>query len=222
MLKVQDVEKTYAGNGRQVRALDGVSLTVAAGEAVAIQGPSGCGKSTLLLACGALLRPSGGTIWIGDSDPYQLSADQRSRFRAQHVGFVFQQFHLVPYLDVLQNILAANVPHPQAQPVERAEELIRHFGLEDRRRHVPAELSVGERQRVALARALFQRPRLVLADEPTGNLDPDNAVIVLDALRDYAAAGAAVLMVTHDPHAAQRAQRVLQMERGRLVSNSQA
>jgi len=130
---------------------------------------------------------------------------------------VFQQFHLVPYLDVLQNILTANLPNRQPHPVERAEELIRHFGLEDRRRHVPAELSIGERQRVALARALFHRPKLVLADEPTGNLDPDNAVIVLDALRQYADAGAAVLMVTHDPHAAQRAHRVLHMDRGHLV-----
>ncbi len=217
MLKVQQVAKTYSGNQREVTAIDGVSLTVEAREAVAIQGPSGCGKSTLLLACGALLRPSGGEVLVADVDPYRLTANARSTFRAQHIGFVFQQFHLVPYLDVLQNILAANLPNPQPQPVERAEELIRHFGLEDRRRHVPAELSVGERQRVALARALFHRPKLVLADEPTGNLDPDNAVIVLDALRQYADAGAAVLMVTHDPQAAQRAHRVLHMDRGRLV-----
>jgi len=217
MLKVQEVAKTYSGNQREVKAIDGVSLTVEAQEAVAIQGPSGCGKSTLLLACGALLRPTGGTVLVADVDPYRLSANARSTFRAQHIGFVFQQFHLVPYLDVLQNVLAANLPNPQPHPVERAEELIRHFGLEDRRRHVPAELSVGERQRVALARALFHRPKLVLADEPTGNLDPDNAVIVLDALRQYADAGAAVLMVTHDPHAAQRAHRVLHMDRGRLV-----
>ncbi len=217
MLRVEEVAKTYFGNQREVKAIEGVSLTVAAQEAVAIQGPSGCGKSTLLLACGALLRPTGGTVLVADVDPYQLSANARSTFRAQHIGFVFQQFHLVPYLDVLQNILTANLPNRQPHPVERAEELIRHFGLEDRRRHVPAELSIGERQRVALARALFHRPKLVLADEPTGNLDPDNAVIVLDALRQYADAGAAVLMVTHDPHAAQRAHRVLHMDRGHLV-----
>jgi ABC-type lipoprotein export system ATPase subunit len=192
-------------------------LTVEAGEAVAVQGPSGCGKSTLLLACGALLRPTGGTVLVAGADPYQLSANARSEFRAQNVGFVFQQFHLVPYLDVLRNILTANVPNPQPHAVERAEELMQHFGLDDRRRHVPAELSVGERQRVALARALFHQPKLVLADEPTGNLDPNNAVTVLDALREYADAGAAVLMVTHDPHAAQRAHRVLHMDRGHLV-----
>ena len=120
-------------------------------------------------------------------------------------------------LNVAQNILAANVPNRQPQAEERAEALIRRFGLEDRRHHVPAELSVGQRQRVALARALFHQPKLVLADEPTGNLDPDNAAVVLDALRQYADAGAAVLMVTHDPQAAQRAHRVLRMEQGRLV-----
>lgn len=217
MLRLQEVAKTYSVKQREVQALAGISLTIEAGEAVAVQGPSGCGKSTLLLVCGGLLRPTRGTVLVSDQEPYRLSANARSRFRAQHIGFVFQQFHLVPYLNVQQNILAANVPNRQPQAEERAESLIRRFGLEDRRHHVPAELSIGQRQRVALARALFHQPKLVLADEPTGNLDPDNAAVVLDALRQYADAGAAVLMVTHDPQAAQRAHRVLQMEQGRLV-----
>jgi ABC-type lipoprotein export system ATPase subunit len=217
MLKLEGITKTYSRNTREVQAIAGVSLTVAAQEAVAIQGPSGCGKSTLLHVCGALLRPTGGTVFLAEIDPYQLSANERSTFRAQHIGFVFQQFHLLPYLDVLQNILMANVPNRQPHPMERAEELIQHFGLAQRLHHVPAELSVGERQRVALARALFHRPQLVLADEPTGNLDADNAVIVLDALRAYADAGAAVLMVTHDPNATQRAHRIVHMDQGRLV-----
>lgn len=217
MLRLQEVAKTYSVKQREVQALAGISLTIEAGEAVAVQGPSGCGKSTLLLVCGGLLRPTRGAVLVSDQEPYRLSANARSRFRAQHIGFVFQQFHLVPYLNVQQNILAANVPNRQPQAEERAESLIRRFGLEDRRHHVPAELSIGQRQRVALARALFHQPKLVLADEPTGNLDPDNAAVVLDALRQYADAGAAVLMVTHDPQAAQRAHRVLQMEQGRLV-----
>lgn len=217
MLRLQEVAKTYSVKQREVQALAGISLTIEAGEAVAVQGPSGCGKSTLLLVCGGLLRPTRGTVLVSDQEPYRLSANARSRFRAQHIGFVFQQFHLVPYLNVQQNILAANVPNRQPQAEDRAESLIRRFGLEDRRHHVPAELSIGQRQRVALARALFHQPKLVLADEPTGNLDPDNAAVVLDALRQYADAGAAVLMVTHDPQAAQRAHRVLQMEQGRLV-----
>jgi ABC-type lipoprotein export system ATPase subunit len=217
MLRLQEVAKTYSVKQREVKAIEGISLTIEAGQAVAVQGPSGCGKSTLLLVCGGLLRPTRGTVSVAGEEPYQMSANERSRFRAQNVGFVFQQFHLVPYLNVRQNILTANVPNRQPNAEERADELVRHFGLEDRRHHVPAELSVGQRQRVALARALFHRPRLVLADEPTGNLDPDNAVVVLDALRQYADAGAAVLMVTHDPQAAQRAHRVLRMEGGRLV-----
>lgn len=217
MLRLQEVAKTYSVKQREVQALAGISLTIEAGEAVAVQGPSGCGKSTLLLVCGGLLRPTRGAVLVSDQEPYRLSANARSRFRAQHIGFVFQQFHLVPYLNVQQNILAANVPNRQPQAEDRAESLIRRFGLEDRRHHVPAELSIGQRQRVALARALFHQPKLVLADEPTGNLDPDNAAVVLDALRQYADAGAAVLMVTHDPQAAQRAHRVLQMEQGRLV-----
>ena len=217
MLQLHDVTKTYSGKRGQVKAVDGLSLSVASSEAVAIRGPSGCGKSTLLLIAGSLLRPTSGTVLVDDIDPYSISANARSTFRAQKIGFVFQQFHLVPYLNVLQNILTANIPlkHPHAGT--RAEELIERFGLTSRASHVPAELSVGEKQRVALARAMFHRPRLLLADEPTGNLDPGNAIIVLDALREYASAGAAVLMVTHAPDAALRAHRIVTMDQGRLV-----
>jgi putative ABC transport system ATP-binding protein len=220
MLRLQGVTKTYRGAKQAVQAVVEVSLTIEARQAVAIQGPSGCGKSTLLLVCGALLRPTSGTVRLGDVDPYGLSANARSRFRAENIGFVFQQFHLVPYLNVRQNILTANVPSRQPHPHDRAAELIRHFSLEQRQHHVPAQLSVGERQRVALARALFNRPKLVLADEPTGNLDADNAITVLDALREYADAGAAVLMVTHDPNATKRAHRCVQMDQGRLTDRA--
>jgi ABC-type lipoprotein export system ATPase subunit len=221
MLQLHDVTKTYSGKQRQVEAVDGLSLSVANNEAVAIRGPSGCGKSTLLLIAGSLLRPTSGTVLVDDVDPYSLSANQRSTFRAQNVGFVFQQFHLIPYLNVLQNILTANIPlkHPQAE--QRADELIDQFGLRSRAHHVPAELSVGEKQRVAMARAVFHRPPLLLADEPTGNLDPDNATIVLDAMREYASQGAAVLMVTHAPDAALRAHRIVTMDQGRLVDRSE-
>jgi len=216
MLELQEVTKVYSSHKLEVRAVEQVSLRVAAGEAVAIEGPSGCGKSTLLLIAGALLRPTTGSVLIDGESPYAMKPNQRSTFRARKVGFVFQQFHLLPYLNVLQNVLTANVPHPRSDPQQRANELIGHFGLEPRRHHLPSELSVGERQRVAMARALFNEPALVLADEPTGNLDPNNAVIVLDALRQYADQGKAVLMVTHDPSAASRAHRVLRMDQGRL------
>ncbi len=217
MLKLDQVSKIYTSHQQEVKAVDRVSLEVEAGEAVALQGPSGCGKTTMLLMSGALLRPTSGTVLVRGEDPYGLSANQRSDFRARHIGFVFQQFHLIPYLNVLQNILAANIPAKRADAQHRAEQLIHQFRLDDRVHHVPAELSVGEKQRVALARAVFNEPALVLADEPTGNLDPDNAQVVLDALRQYADNGAAVLIVTHDPAAAARAHRVVHLQHGRVV-----
>lgn len=221
MLRLDRVTKTYSSSKLQVKAIGTISLAVEAGEAVAIRGPSGSGKTTLLLVGGALLRPTGGTVRITGIDPYELSANRRSTFRAQNIGFVFQQFHLVPYLNVLQNILAADVPTRQPDARQRAHELIEHFRLEHRVHHVPAELSVGERQRVALARALFNKPKLMLADEPTGNLDPDNAAIVLDALREYADEGGAVLMVTHDPNAASRAHRIMLLDHGELTNQTE-
>ena len=217
MLKLDQVSKVYTSHHQEVRAVDRMSLDIQAGEAVALQGPSGCGKTTMLLMSGALLRPTSGTVLIEGNDPYALSANQRSAFRARHVGFVFQQFHLVPYLNVRQNILTANVPARRADAQQRAAKLIQQFRLEARAKHVPAELSVGEKQRVALARAVFNQPALVLADEPTGNLDPDNARIVLDALRQYADEGAAVLLVTHDPVAAARAHRIVHLDKGHVV-----
>ncbi|MCX8062983.1 MAG: ATP-binding cassette domain-containing protein, partial [Anaerolineales bacterium] len=148
--------------------------------------------------------------------PYTLPTNERSVFRGQRIGFVFQQFHLVPYLSVLENVLAPSVSTRRPDAQSRAMRLISHFGLEPRLHHLPSELSVGERQRVALARALLNEPKLILADEPTGNLDPASATVVLDALREYASQGGAVLLVTHDPHAAGRADRMLTMKSGRL------
>ena len=217
MLKLLNVTKVYSGPEESLAAVDDVTFHVTGGEAVAIRGPSGCGKTTLLLLAGTLLRPTRGEIVIDEKKPYEMSVEQRSAFRAQTVGFVFQQFHLIPYLDVVQNILTANLPHKHPQATQRAKELMERFGLQSRVHHLPAQLSVGEKQRVALARAIFHRPKLLLADEPTGNLDPENTANVLDALREYADQGAAVLMVTHSPEAAQRAHRIVSMDRGRLL-----
>jgi ABC-type lipoprotein export system ATPase subunit len=217
MLELAQISKTFFNSHEEVRAVEDISFTVAAKEMVAVQGASGCGKTTLLLICGALLRPTRGVVLVAGSDPYSLPPDRRSTFRAVNVGFVFQQFHLMPYLNVLQNILVPNGALSRPDSQQRARQLIHHFNLEHRITHTPSELSVGERQRVALARALFNKPKLVLADEPTGNLDPDNSVTVLDALCEYAEAGNAVLLVTHEPTAAKRAQRVLRIDQGRLV-----
>jgi len=215
VLHIDGLMKAYRAAGKDVRAVDGFSIGVAAGEFVAVRGPSGCGKTTLLLAAGGLLRPDAGRVTIAGQDPYALSAEARARFRATHAGFVFQQFHLVPYLTVLENVLAAAIARPAAGARERAEGLLARFGLADRAAHVPAELSTGERQRTALARALLNQPKVILADEPTGNLDPASAAVVLGHLKEFALSGGAVLLVTHDPLAAEYASRSVGMKNGR-------
>ena len=217
MLSVKNLSKRYQGPESVVQALEVVSLSVGTGELVVVEGPSGCGKSTLLLAAGGLLVPDEGQVLVDGQNLYELSPDGRARFRAAKIGFVFQQFHLIPYLSVLDNVRAPCLAMPQPDAMDRAEELIAHFGLMDRRHHVPAELSTGERQRTALARALLNRPKLLLADEPTGNLDPENAEVVLGYLAEFARSGGAVLLVTHEAQAGQYAQKVIHLRDGRLV-----
>jgi len=217
VLQIQDLTKSYRGANGVVRAVDGISLEIGAGEFVAVQGPSGCGKTTLLLAAGGLLQPSSGQVLIGGKDPYTLSPEQRAQFRAANIGFVFQQFHLIPFLSVLDNVLVPTLAFPTPDAPERARELIAHFGLQTRAHHVSSELSTGERQRTALARALLNRPKLLLADEPTGNLDNDNGAIVLNYLAEFAKSGGAVLLVTHDAAAVQSAQRAVRLRDGKLT-----
>lgn len=217
LLNIQDAKKTYHAHDSAVHALDGVSLSIEPGEFVGVVGPSGCGKSTLLLIAGGLLAPTSGTVHIDDRDPYAMSADERAKFRAETLGFVFQQFHLVPYLSVYENVLAASIATQQPNAADRARELLSKFGMEHRLNHVPAELSTGERQRVALARALLNRPKLLLADEPTGNLDRENGDLVLEYLAEFAGEGA-VLLVTHDKHALEYAKRVEHIRDGRIVA----
>jgi putative ABC transport system ATP-binding protein len=216
-LRIADTSKSFAGpEGSTVEAVKEVSLELAPGEFMALGGPSGCGKSTILLIAGGLLRPDQGVIEILGKSLYEVDAAKRASIRAKHVGFVFQQFHLVPYLDALDNVLAPSLAQSLPDAEERAMALLEQFGLPDRRRHLPSALSVGEQQRVALARALLAKPRLLLADEPTGNLDPENAEGILDHLSAFAEEGGSVLMVTHDDRAAGRATRSIRMEDGRI------
>ncbi|QDU09098.1 ABC transporter ATP-binding protein [Gimesia aquarii] len=222
LLELIELSKSFKSSAEQVRAVDGISLTVDAGEFLAIKGPSGCGKSTLLLMVGGLLSPDSGRVLIEGTNPYELSNDERARFRSTHIGFVFQQFHLVPYFNVLDNVLTPALATRFPQAKEHATELISHFGLEHRLHHTPAELSTGEKQRVALARALFHQPKVLLADEPTGNLDSENSEIVLDALSQFAKNGGCVLMVTHDDQAVKSAQKVLGIKEGRLTPSEEA
>lgn len=218
LLKLSHVTKVYSRGPQLIRALDDVSLEVADGEFVSLVGPSGCGKTTLLLIAGGLLRPDTGAVTVAGTEPYHLTPEQRSRFRGQNVGFVFQQFHLVPYLSVRENVLSPVLAWWQGGLHERADQLLERFGLLERRDHRPEELSTGERQRTALARALLHQPKLLLADEPTGNLDPENAALVLNTLRECANQGCGVVLVTHDQAAAKRGDRVIRLDRGRTVS----
>lgn len=216
-VQFEQVSKQFDGPEGVVPALDNASFTVGSGEFVVIRGPSGSGKSTLLLMAGTLLRPTSGRVLLQGEDVYAADAATRRRLRAETVGFVFQQFHLLPYLSVLDNILAPTLALAKADSRHRAMELAERFGLTARLRHRPAQLSTGERQRTALARALLNQPKVLLADEPTGNLDPENGRIVADALAAFAASGGAVLMVTHEQEAADRAGRVLHLRQGKLA-----
>jgi len=215
LLEFQQVSKRYRRGGSVVEALVDVDLQLAAGQFLAIRGASGSGKTTLLLTAGTMLTPDAGQVQLVGERPYAMSSDQRAVLRARHVGFVFQQFHLVPYLSVLENVLAPSVALGGGCDRAWAEELIERFGLTARSHHLPGQLSSGERQRCALARALLNRPKLLLADEPTGNLDPDNARLVLESLRRFADQGGGVLLVTHVAEA------VLWMQSGRLSDQPQ-
>lgn len=218
ILSAENLTKHYASGEKEVRAVNGISLSLEAGDFVAMHGPSGCGKSTFLLIAGGLLSPDEGKLSIAGEDPYALSPGARSAFRAEHIGFVFQQFHLIPYLDVLDNLLV-NELTPGGTPDLRseAEALLEKFQMSERKHHVPSQLSVGEQQRVALARAMLRRPKLLLADEPTGNLDAENSRILLKSLEEFSAEGGAVLMVTHDERARAVAVRSIEMKAGEIV-----
>jgi putative ABC transport system ATP-binding protein len=217
MLILQDLAKTYRTPAGEVKALDGVSLRIDQGEFIAVCGPSGSGKTTLLMMIAAMLRPSRGTVRFEDRDVYQLAGSARAKFRAKNVGFVFQMFHLVPYLNVIENVLVAGAVACRGDAKARAEELLRQLGLEGRVGHRPAELSAGEKQRTAIARALLNRPKLILADEPTGNLDPENAQGVLQQLQDFQKGGGTVIVATHGLAAQGCATRTIDLREGRLV-----
>ncbi|MBT3377565.1 MAG: ABC transporter ATP-binding protein [Lentisphaerae bacterium] len=219
MIEFKNVCKTFRGPEGPVDALRDFSVTIEAGEFVVARGPSGSGKSTMLLVAGALLRPTSGNLTLGGQDPYALSPAKRGAVRAAQIGFVFQQFHLIPYLSVRDNILAPAVALPNPEAGARADELIDRFGLRERAQHLPAQLSTGERQRTALARAMLNQPKILLADEPTGNLDEDNGQVVVDHLAEFVSEGGTVLMVTHEQTGISHADRILRIEGGKLVSD---
>ena len=224
MIRFENVNKIYRKGKAEIKALDSVSLKVEAGEFVVLQGPSGSGKTTLLLMAGGMLSPSKGDVTACGRQLYSIGSGARARVRAQKIGFVFQNYHLVPYLSALENVLLARGACPAAagsgkKDSNRSEAaaLLEELNLADRTGHKPSELSTGERQRTAIARALLNRPEIVLADEPTGNLDPDCAKEVLDHLAAFNKQGRTVVLVTHGEAAKKHASRVLRMRQGCLV-----
>jgi putative ABC transport system ATP-binding protein len=212
LVKVEQLEKRFG----EVRALDRVSFEVEAGEWIAIMGPSGSGKTTLINVLGGLDSPSAGRVEVDGLEIGNLGERELTRYRADKIGFVFQQFHLVPYLTALENVMLAQYFHSITDEKEAAEALGR-VGLSDRLNHVPAELSGGEQQRVAIARALINQPKLLLADEPTGNLDEANEAIVLKLLHELNESGHTILVVTHSQAIGNLADRRIELEHGRLA-----
>ncbi len=218
MLRMEAVTKTYNHRGPAVTVLSDVSLEIHPGDFISIVGPSGSGKSTLLLALGGMLSPSSGIVELDGESLYDLTPDRRAELRGQKIGFVFQTFNLVPYLSALENV---QVPlflggATGEEQKERATQLLESLGLADRLEHKPSELSVGQQQRVALARMLANDPSVILADEPTGSLDPETSSQVIEFLEKINQEGRTVVMVTHDPQVARRAKRTLTLENGRI------
>ncbi len=220
IIDLASVTREYPGHSgtRSVRALDNAIFNVKKGEWVAITGPSGSGKSTLVNLLGCLDRPTSGTLRIGGMNTGEMSSQELDRFRSETIGFIFQQFHLIPYLTAAENVMLAQYFHSMTDQKEALAALAR-VGLADRAQHLPSELSGGEQQRVCIARALINNPPILLADEPTGNLDAENQKIVADLLRDLHRNGHTIVMVTHDPEMAALANRKIALSHGRVICN---
>ena len=219
MIRIENLSKVYNSKGNSVAALKEVSVSIEKGEFISIVGPSGSGKTTLLLCMGGLIHPSVGKVNIDGASIYDLNIKERATFRLRNLGFVFQTFNLIPYLTALENVqiplsLAGN---NNGNQTERATELLEKLGLGDRLNHKPRELSIGQQQRVAIARALANNPKIILADEPTGNLDPNTTNETVAYLNLLNQTGITVVMVTHNPGVAERAQRTLRLVDGRLT-----
>jgi len=211
-VKIESLVKNYG----TLRALDGISFKIQAGEWIALMGPSGSGKTTLINILGGLDTLTSGHVIVDGVDLADLGESELVRYRAEKIGFVFQQFHLVPYLNALENVMLAQYFHSVTDETQ-AVEALKRVGLSHRLTHLPSQLSGGEQQRVAIARALINQPKLILADEPTGNLDEANEEIVIGLFRELHSVGHTILMVTHDPDIAQQADRRIELVHGHLA-----
>lgn len=216
LITLSELTKKYNG---KVRALDRFNLEIDPGEWVAVMGASGSGKTTILNMVAALDRPTDGSIEVDGIDLRSLTEEEMARYRREKVGLIFQQFHLIPYLTVLENVMLAQYFHSLTDEQE-AREALRRVHLTERMDSLPSQLSGGEQQRVCIARALINQPKIILADEPTGNLDADNEEAVMEIFRSLHKAGHTLLFVTHDPYIGMQADRIIQLEHGRIISHS--
>ena len=216
MIELTGVTKIYPTRSGDVAAISSLDWQVSAGEFVTVRGPSGSGKTTLLVTLGGMLRPTRGTVRVAGTDLYETTPAGRADFRSRNVGFVFQLFHLVPYLTVLENVRLGALHTAVTESDVR--QLLDRLGLADRSAHRANQLSAGEQQRTALARALIKLPQLILADEPAGNLDPDNAAEVFQILREYCDSGGTVVLVTHGELADNYSDRVVHLSEGRFAN----
>lgn len=219
MIELVNVERTYRKGAGTVQALAGVSLTIARGDFVAVVGPSGSGKSTLMNIIGLLDRPDAGVYRLDGVDGAALAPDQRAGMRNERIGFVFQAFHLLPNTTAVANVELPLIYSDRPWARDRGRRALERVGLADRAGHTPGELSGGQQQRVAIARALVLEPDLILADEPTGNLDSASGAEILALLRELNAAGRTVVIVTHDPEVSRHARRRITMADGRITSD---
>ena len=236
LIQVQNLTKVYGMGEVAVRALDGVDLTIDEGEFVAIMGPSGSGKSTLMNILGCLDRPTEGHYWLGDEDVSKLNKTQLARVRNRRIGFVFQSYNLLSRTSALKNVLLPllyntnGLPRAQSRGPQRrsaaerealARQALETVGLSERAHHRPNELSGGEQQRVAIARALVNDPLIILADEPTGNLDTQSSQEIIDILQELHERGRTIVMITHEPDLAAQAQRIVHLRDGRVVDGEE-
>jgi ABC-type lipoprotein export system ATPase subunit len=214
MLEIKNITKKYQKGGNIFTALDGVTLQVEKGDFIAIVGPSGSGKSTLLNTVGGLIRPDSGQVLFNGRDIYSMKRHESDFYRSKNIGFVFQQFHLLPYLTVLENIKMVGAG---SAVTSETEDYLEKCSLLPLRNKYPGELSVGEKQRTAFIRAIITKPDILLADEPTGNLDPENSTVLMSLIEDFHREGGTVLLVSHDPESPKYASRQIALQSGKLV-----
>ena len=215
MIELKSITKKYYRNSEVFTALDNVSLKIDKGEYLSVTGPSGAGKSTLLYVIGGLNRPDSGTVSYNGSDIYSMNLKEKDLYRKKHIGFVFQQFHLMPYLNVNDNIRLACYEKKHFDSIDF---YLHKCSLTELRNKFPSELSVGEKQRTAFIRAIISNPEMLLADEPTGNLDGGNSEILMNLISDYNKNGGTVIMISHNPDISKYSNKVTTLERGRVIA----